>query len=1489
MKDIVKTKSKRINLDLTKYMIYMLILFFTFHSNLFSQTYSFTTAGATGRYGPTQTQLNTAYISTNLNGIVTTTNGVQNWTIPVNGIYKIEAYGAKGGNGSAPIGGSGAKMVGEFSLTVGQVLKILVGQVGSNGLVGGGGGASFVTNTSNAPLIVAGGGGGNAYTLAYSFGQSNNIGNNGTSGLPGSNGNASISVSSGGALGGGGGVATTYTFSQGSGGGGLIGNGNNGNPSTGGLAFINGGNGGAGTVNGTDIAGNGGFGGGGGGDWVTNTGGGGGGGYSGGGGGTYAGLGGGGGSFNSGINQVNVSGFNAGNGYVVFTKLTGVNIVQTASVLCSGQLTAALTASAFGGTAPYSYSWSPAVSSGSVAIGLGAGAYTCYATDVSSVMYTNTFVITQPPLLLSTASQTNVSCFGGFNGSAKVNVSGGVGSYSYSWSPTSTVGSSISGLSIGTYTCQIKDANNCTNSVTYIITQPSALTVFGIASNPTVCSGNSTTLLGGGALTYIWSNGVSNAMAFIPTATNNYTLTGTDAAGCTATAIAVVVVNPSPNITISGSNTVCTGNSIILTASGANTYTWNNSSNSASITVSPTVTTSYSISGNSSNGCQNTALKIVTVLNTTSVNANASSPAVCIGNVVTLFGSGANTYTWSGGITNNVVFSPSVTSTYSVAGTGACGTASASISINVNAMPSVVANASSTIVCTGSTLNLSGSGAASYLWSGGVTNNVPFALSLNSTFTVTGTDANGCQNTAIKTISVNSLPAVTASVSAGLVCAGAPVTFNGGGANTYSWTNGVINNSPFSPSTSGSYVVTGSDLNGCQNTATTTVNVIIVPVVTANSSTSSICSGNSVTLFGSGAISYIWSSGITNNVAFTPTATSSYTVSGSNSCFTTSNVITVTVNSLPVITANATNSVVCLGNMTTLFGSGGTSYNWSGGVTNNVSFSPASSTVYTVTGTDVNGCQNTAVRAITVNSLPPVTASASNSVICFGNATTLNGGGALTYTWTNGVVNNSSFSPSVTTTYTVTGSNANGCQNSATKLITVNSLPVVSVNTNSSAICMGGSVILTGSGADTYTWTNGITNGIVFQPTLTLNYSVIGTHTLTGCTSTNVAAQTITVNQLPVISITVSNPIICIGSSVTLTGTNADTYTWSNGISNGLAFTPTVSANYTVIGTNSITGCSNTAAQGITVNPLPSLTVNVINPVICFGQSVTLNALGANTYSWTNSVLNTVPFTPTTSLNYTVGGTNTLTGCTNTATQLVLVNPLPIVSSSSSSNTLCFGNSVILSGLGANTYTWTNGILNGVSFSPSITTSYALSGTNTLTGCTSTNTSLQTIVVNPLPVLSITAADTVCSGESVVLTITGAFTYSWSNNQNGSSITVVPTSSTIYTVAGSDNNGCINSTTFNLDVLECVGINSYETTTYLPIKVFPNPNNGHFTISTDLKMDLTIFNELGQVVKTISFKEDNENYSIDDIPNGIYFIVGQKDNKNVRLKIMVAK
>ena len=292
----------------------------------FAQTYTFTNCGATGRFGPTQAQVNATYTGANpLTGnVVINTQGIQEWTVPANGIYRINVTGAVGGNsiwGTTRFGGTGANMQGDFNLTAGQVVSIIVGQAGETDAVGGGGGGSFVA-ILNVPYIVAGGGGGASSDQ------------NGVAAVVVQNGTFDSQNIISGGLGGNGGNACLVNENNAGGGGGFSTNGLDAtsgvNYGRGGLSFLNGGVGGIdGRMdNACNQDAEGGFGGGG--STTCNTvGGGGGGGYSGGAGGPHIGNcgaaqrsgGGGGGSFNNGTNQVNTAGVGTGHGQVVITLL----------------------------------------------------------------------------------------------------------------------------------------------------------------------------------------------------------------------------------------------------------------------------------------------------------------------------------------------------------------------------------------------------------------------------------------------------------------------------------------------------------------------------------------------------------------------------------------------------------------------------------------------------------------------------------------------------------------------------------------------------------------------------------------------------------------------------------------------------------------------------------------------------------------------------------------------------------------------------------------------------------------------------------------------------------------------------------------------------------------------------------------------------------------------------------------------------------------
>src|ERR1051326_7226159 len=536
------------------------------------------------------------------------------------------------------------------------------------------------------------------------------------------------------------------------------------------------------------------------------------------------------------------------------------------------------------------------------------------------------------------------------------------------------------------------------------------------------------------------------------------------------------------------------------------------------------------------------------------------------------------------GTTPSLTVCPTTTSTYTaqVKYTN-CNNTTVTITdqviVNVSTL-SVTTTPSSANICVGQSTSISANavGAISYSWvpttglscsSCSTTNASP-----TTTTTYTCYVSNGvCQGSNTVTVNVNPLPTVTVTPSAPSYCAGGSTSLTASGANTYNWTPSTglscttCPNPTASPTVTTTYTVTGTSAAGCTGTATVTVTVLPRPTITINPSPATICSGNSVGLTASGAVSYVWSptTGLScstcANPTASPTTTTTYTVTGTgaNGCTNTATV-TVTVNPLPTITVTPSSASYCPGGSTTLTASGASTYSWSPatGLSStsgaSVIASPTATTTYTVTGTSVAGCTNTATVTVTVYPLPTVTVNPSAPSICVGQSVGLLARGASSYVWSpaTGLSCTScvspTASPTVTTTYTVTGTSANGCTNTATVTVTVHPLPVVTVTPSAPAICIGGNVSLTASGASTYNWapSTGLScttcANPTASPTVTTTYTVTGTSSF-GCTST--ATVTVTVNPLPVVTITPNPVAICTGQSTNLTASGASTYNWA--------------------------------------------------------------------------------------------------------------------------------------------------------------------------------------------------------------------------------------------------------------------------------------------------------------------------------------------------------
>jgi len=712
------------------------------------------------------------------------TGNQQTFSVPSTGPYKIEVWGAQGGNGLTTTGGRGGYAVGTTTLTGGSTVFVFVGGAGTTsngGYNGGGAGGIDVGSAQNG-----GGGGGASDVRVGGTGLANRIivagggaggGRNGTTGVGGGlTGTASTNYSSG--YGGGPGTQVS-----------------------GGLAFTT-----------TRGAQNGSLGLGGRGSTNFNAagGGGGGGGYYGGGGGTstanhgsgWSAGGGGGSSYISGLTSASTVAGNAsmpnptggnmvgrtGNGYVRITLLYGSSITSTTNVSCNAGNNGSLTVTVNGGTSPYDYAWSNgsttlnSTSLTNTISSLVAGTYTVTITDNNNSTTTATATVTQPTAVSVTATSVNVSCFGGSNGTATASATGGTGNKTFVWNTGGTT-ATITGLSAGTYTVTATDANGCTATTTRVITQPAAAVSVTATSVNVSCnagsngSASATATGGTGNKTFLWSNGSTSAN-ITGLAAGTYTVTATDANGCTATTTRTIT-------------------------------------QPTALSATATVTTNVGCNGGS----------------------NGSASATATG------GTGTKTYAWSNGSTTSTATGLSAgTHTVTVTDANNC-TTTATVSITeptaLTASTTNTGNVSCNGDSTGSASAAGNGGTApyTYAWSNSAATAAITGLPAGS-YTVTITDGNNC--TASSTVAITEPTALVAAIDSQLNVACDPdtngyasVLATGGTAPyTYAWSNG---GSMISTNTldTGAYMVTVTDALGCTQEAGDTIIAIdsIVPTV----------------------------------------------------------------------------------------------------------------------------------------------------------------------------------------------------------------------------------------------------------------------------------------------------------------------------------------------------------------------------------------------------------------------------------------------------------------------------------------------------------------------------------------------------------------------------------------------------------------------------------------------------------------------------------
>jgi len=669
-----------------------------------------------------------------------------------------------------------------------------------------------------------------------------------------------------------------------------------------------------------------------------------------------------------------------------------------------------------GGTVPYNYTWSIAAT-GQTISGEGAGSYTVTVTDANSCSASQSVPINSSPgPTISGINPTPVLCYGNSTGTLTVTASGS-GTLTYSWSNGVTSQSGLSSpffnsLLAGSYTVTVTDGKGCLSISPAVITQPaSVLSASTAATNPSCGNANGSIVVtpvgGTGTYNYVWSTTSTGPSASNLAGNATYTVTVTDANGCTATSTSALINQAGGSATLSVTNPIlCNGattGSITATVNSSSspyTYNWSSgisgsTSANSSLTASGLSSAAYSVTITDANGCS-AASSVVLTQPLTPVNISSISPSnpKCSGGSGSAIasvsgGTGILTYNWSSGGTgateNNLLTSGTYTVT--VLDANAC-SATSTVSITIPSPISFSAAQSSPATCDKSngaavaTAATGGTGSFSYNWSSGVVSGSGLQDSgLGAgTYTVTATDGNGCTQTATVGITSPGTPLFTAPALTEPKCFGqtgsAKVSATGGsGTLTYNWSN-AISGQTDSGLAANTYTVTVSDATGC--TVTQSITITAPPLLTAAANATSTCPAKTDGSFsvsisgGTPSYAFLWSNGIKDSSGIlssgamfqtTGLGTGLYTitVTDANGCTATS---TATIDQFTGITpgVNISDTTIQSGQRLQFIAAGGVSYLWSpsAGLSSSIIYNPiadpSSNTTYTVVITDGNNC-----------------------------------------------------------------------------------------------------------------------------------------------------------------------------------------------------------------------------------------------------------------------------------------------------------------------------------------------------------------------------------------------------------------------------------------------------------------------------------------------------------------------------------------------------
>lgn len=1122
------------------------------------------------------------------------------------------------------------------------------------------------------------------------------------------------------------------------------------------------------------------------------------------------------------------------------TVLDHTTVIVDAS--CANVFDGSITVTATGGVPNYSYSINGGPSqTGNVFSGLAGGSYVVQVNDANGCFDTSHVVINNSyGVTGSIVNQTNVSCFGGSDGTVTLQLTGGISPYSYSingviFQPSPT----FTGLSAGNYVAQLRDSKGCIAYVNVSIQQPNLLQALVDSISNILCNGGTTgglyiSVTGGTApYSYLWSTGdTTQDITGITAGTYNVAIT--DAKGC-STATGATISQPLPLFlsVASYQNLNCYNDSsgaIDITVSGGvppYTFTWNEGSSSEDIYGLDTGT--YSVTVTDANGCVKNLSQTLTqpTLISTSVSATAVTCAGAQNGSVDLTVSGGTpgyNYLWSNGLTTQDLNGVGG-GTYTVVVTDSKGCNAVNTATVNEGLPLAVTAVVTNILCNGNTtgaIDITVSGGAtpySYSWSNNSTNEDQANLTAG-TYTVTVTDANGCS--AIQSYTITQPAALT------VVLAGhADVSCNGGNNGsidinvyggtplyTYLWSNAATSED-LNGLTVGTYSVTVNDANACNATFSTTISepAVLALTLTKVDVTCPGAANGSVDLTVAGGVSpytYLWNNGTTTQDLTTITGgTYTVIVTDANACTAAG---TIVVNEgLPLVITGVVTDVLCNGNATggvDVTVTGGNSpyiYLWSNNYSSQDLVNVVAGT-YVLTVTDVNSCSATGSFTISEPNALLLTASVINAT-CAGDNNgsidiTVNGGVfPYSFAWSNGTSNEDAYSLTAGN-YSVTITDDNGC--TITQSFTVTEPFALVTSTQGTAVtCYGASdgaadlAVSGGTPPYSFLWSTfqgsedvtGLSGGL---------YYVIVTD-VNGCQK----KDSVFINEpAPLVLTTVVTSISCYNSNdgaVDLTvagGTSPYTYAWSNGATTE-DLTGLQNGTYVVTVTDA-NQCTATASVAI-INPAV-ITINfIVSDPLCFASTdgaIDLIPAGGTpgySYTWSNGAA-------TEDVSGLAAGTYAVTvtdskGCVR-IDSTTLVEPQPLLTSGFIKNVTCNGFAdgfIDITAYGGTlpySFLWSNG--------PSTEDIGALVGGNYYVTVTDANgcqaATLYPVLEPAKLVVNVVGVNPLCAGAktgSVAAVPSGGLTpyyYLWNTFDTDSSIAGI--SAGKYTVQLTDSNGC---------------------------------------------------------------------------------------------------